>query len=99
MTSDGSGEPGIRAVSPEPSLFAHMKYGSRQRVGPKIRHLAPLDGCACAIEEKNEFTEDEKCHNLMSWLIFSFRNSKAHTLHDTHILSAYRSMIMDVILW
>ena len=25
----------IRAVSPEPSLFAHMKYGSRQRVRPK----------------------------------------------------------------
>ena len=21
---------------------------------------------------KNEFTEDEKCHNLMSWLIFGF---------------------------
>ena len=24
----------IRAVSPEPSLFAHMKYGSRRRVRP-----------------------------------------------------------------
>ena len=41
----------IRAVSPEPSLFAHMKYGSRWRVRPNIRHLAPLDGCACAFEE------------------------------------------------
>ena len=41
----------IRAVSPETSLFAHMKYGSRRRVRPKIRHLAPLDGCACAFEE------------------------------------------------
>ena len=41
----------ICAVSTKPSLFAHMKYGSRQRVWPKIRHLAPLDGCACAIEE------------------------------------------------
>ena len=40
-----------RAVSPEPSLFAHMKYGSRQRVRQKVRHLAPLDGCACAFEE------------------------------------------------
>ena len=56
----------IRAVSPEPLLFAHMKYGSRRRVQPKIRHLAPLDGCACAFN--NEFTEDEKCHNLISWL-------------------------------
>ena len=33
----------IRAVSPEPSLFAHMKYGSRWKVRPKIRHLARLD--------------------------------------------------------
>ena len=41
----------IRAVSPEPLLFAHMKNGSRRRVRPKIRHLAPLDGCACAFEE------------------------------------------------
>ena len=42
---------GSGAVSPEPSLFAHMKYGSRRRVRPKIRHLAPLDGRACAFEE------------------------------------------------
>ena len=41
----------IRAVSPEPSLFAHMKYGSRRRIQPKIRHLAPLDGCAYVFEE------------------------------------------------
>ena len=27
------------AVSREPLLFAHKKYGSRQRVRPKIRHL------------------------------------------------------------
>ena len=40
----------IRAVSPEPSLFAHIKYGSRGRVRQKIRHVAPLDGCACAFE-------------------------------------------------
>ena len=41
----------IRAVSPEPLLFAHMKYGSRRRVWPKIRHLAPLDGCTCGFEK------------------------------------------------
>ena len=41
----------ICAVSTEPSLFAHMKYGSRRRFRPKIRHLGPLDGCACAFEE------------------------------------------------
>ena len=37
-----------RAVSPKPSLFAHMKYGNRRRVRPKI---SPLDGCTCAFEE------------------------------------------------
>ena len=57
----------IRAVSPEPSLFAYIQYGSRRRVRPKIKHLALLDGCACA-RLKDEFTRDEKCHNLMSWL-------------------------------
>ena len=41
----------ICAVLPEPSLFAHMKYGSRGRVRPKIRHLAPLDGCACVLDD------------------------------------------------
>ena len=51
----------IRTVSPEPSLFAHMKYGSRQR--PKIRYLAHW--MAAHARLKNEFTEDEKCHNLI----------------------------------
>ena len=41
----------VCAVSSEPSLFTHMKYRSRRRVRPKIRHLAPLDGSACAFEE------------------------------------------------
>ena len=50
-------------------LFAHMKYGSRQRVRPKIRHLAPLDGCACAFEKW------DYGRNLMRWpkhLIISY---------------------------
>ena len=49
-----SPEPKIRhlaPLSPEPLLFAHMKYGSRRGVQPKIRHLASLDGCAYAFEE------------------------------------------------
>ena len=58
----------IRAVSPEPSLFAHTKYRSRRRVRPKIRRLAHW--MAAHARLKNEFTEDEKCHNLMSWLIW-----------------------------
>ena len=48
----------ISAVSPEPSLFAHIKYRSRRRVRPK-------DGCTCVFEEW--FTEDEKYNNLMTW--------------------------------
>ena len=56
-----------KARAPEPSLFARMKYGS-QRDRPKIRHLA-MDGCACA-RLKNAFTEDGKCHDLMTWLIY-----------------------------
>ena len=41
----------MRTVPPEPSLFAHIKYGNRRWVRPKIRHLAPLDGCACSFEK------------------------------------------------
>ena len=41
----------IRAVSLEPSLFARIKYGSRQRVLQKFRDLAPLDGCICVFED------------------------------------------------
>ena len=45
-TSEVSGEP----AHPEHLLFAHIKYGSRRRVRPKIRHLAQLDDCPCAFE-------------------------------------------------
>ena len=65
-TSEGSGEPAICAVSPEPSLFAHMNYGSRRRVRPKIRHQPHWITAHAYL--KNEFTEDKKCQNLMSWL-------------------------------
>ena len=54
----------IRTVSSEPSLFSHMKYGSRRRFRSKIRHLVPLDGWMAAHAcLKNKFTEDEKYHN------------------------------------
>ena len=52
------------------SLFAHMKYGNRRKVRPKIRHLAPLDAAHARL--KNEFTEEEKYHNLMRWLNYNF---------------------------
>ena len=54
----------IRAVSPEPSLVAHMKYGSRRRVRQK--HLAHWMVAHARL--LNEFTEDEKYHNFLWWL-------------------------------
>ena len=62
----------ICTVSPEPSQFAQMKYGSRRRVRPKLEPVALLDAAYAHL--KNEFTEDKKCHNLMTWLIFLFLN-------------------------
>ena len=41
----------IRADSPEPSLFAHMKYGSKRWVWLTIGNLAPLDSSTRAFEE------------------------------------------------
>ena len=81
----------IRALSPEPSLFAHIKYGRRQRVRPKIRHLAPLDGCAFRL--KNEFTEDEKYHNLMTWLTYGMTSEEKADFeaikHTSDIMKKY----------
>ena len=40
----------IRAVSPEPSLLAHINSESRGTFRQKARSLAPLTGWACAVE-------------------------------------------------
>ena len=40
----------IRAVSPEPSLLAHISSESRGTFRQKARSLAPLSGWACAVE-------------------------------------------------
>ena len=53
----------ISAVSPEPSRFAHMKYGRRKRVRRERQWIAAH---ACL---KIKFTEGGKCYNLMSRLI------------------------------
>ena len=50
-TAKAQARPHKCAVSPEPSLFAHIKFGSRRRVWPKIRRLAPVDCCACMFED------------------------------------------------
>ena len=40
----------IRAVSPEPPVLAHTSSESRGTFRQKARSLAPLNGCACAVE-------------------------------------------------
>ena len=62
----------IRAVSPELrcSLTWTMEVGEGS--DQKIRHLAQLDGCACAFEEW--IYEDDKYHNLISWLNYDLRS-------------------------
>ena len=56
----------IRSVSPEPSLFEHMKKGptKNQTSSPTARL-------------KNEFTEDGTCHNLTSWLNFPVKETES----------------------
>ena len=83
----------IRPVSPEPSLLAYMKYGSRWKVRSKIRHLAPLDGCTCTFE--NEFTEDEKCYILISWLIFV----SWQQLDTSFLYRALRTFWTSTVVW
>ena len=41
----------MRAVSSEPSLFAHIKYGSRRRVWQKFKRVAPVDCCISVFED------------------------------------------------
>ena len=40
----------IRAVSPEPSLLAHISSESRGTFRQKARSLTPLNGWACAVK-------------------------------------------------
>ena len=40
----------IRAVSPEPSLLAHISSETRGTFRQKARFLAPLNGWACAVK-------------------------------------------------
>ena len=54
-------------LSHRPSLFAHMKYGSRRSVNQKSDIWSHWTAAHARL--KNMFTEDEKCRNLMRWLI------------------------------
>ena len=96
----------IRAVSPEPSLFAHMNNGSRRRVRPKIRHPAPLDGCVCVFDECKE---GKKYQNLMSWLNWSLtvaffvlqanRSGSVTKIMKSTTLSFLKMFFLNSIMW
>ena len=49
----------IRAVLPEPSLFAHMKYGSTEEGSNQKSDIKP-HWMAAYVHLKNEFMENEK---------------------------------------
>ena len=53
-SSEGSGEPAhpcsLARTSAEPPLLAHTSSESRGTFRQKTRSLAPLNGCACAVE-------------------------------------------------
>ena len=70
----------IRAVSPEPSLFAYIKYGSTCRRMVRLKIRQKTYWMAAHARLKNEFTEDEKCHNLVAHLREAtfFLRRKAH---------------------
>ena len=79
-------------VSPEPSLFAHMKYGNRRRIRPKIRHLRPLNGYTCTFEDLVYGGRIEPF--LMTWL-----NLKPSSMIMQLLSSEISQMLMVIILW
>ena len=54
----------IREISPQPSLFAHMKYGSRRRVRQKFKTPSPTGWLRMRIWRMN--LRRTKCA-IMSW--------------------------------
>ena len=65
-TSEGAGEPAHPRSFTRAFAVRTHEVCQQPKGLTKIRHLTPLDGCACRF--KNEFTEDENYHNLMRWL-------------------------------
>ena len=56
----------ISALPPEPSLFAHISMEADEESDQKSDILPHW--MAAHAHLKNEFTKDEKYHNLMTWL-------------------------------
>ena len=89
---------GIRAVLPEPSLFTHLKYGSRR---PDQKSTSSPTGWLLLARLKNEFTEDgnhyhdmaqipkiviDRSKNKFSMFRFKFHNN------DCSYLNTYRKI-------
>ena len=85
----------IRTVSPEPSLFAHIKYGSKWRVRPKIKDLAPLDGCTCVFEEwVYRGRKVPKSHELAHFSLLFIKLAFKKNLYLN-----YLSFMLDLLRW
>ena len=69
----------ICAVSPEPSLFAHMKYGRRRRVQPKNQTFSPIGWLRMCVWRMSLW---RKKSAIISWwagsnlICFPFRGSE-----------------------
>ena len=64
----------IRAVSPEPSLLAHISSESRGTFRQKARSLAPLNGWACAVKTCHDgMLEDTNSLDSAQLIIFICR--------------------------
>ena len=82
----------IRTVSPEPSLFAHTKYGRRRRVWPKKNNLAPLDGCACTLRRTKS--------TVMSWAGSNVYSASSINLKEWLILMFFAIISgLECLLW
>ena len=71
-------------ASAESRQIAHIKYGSRRKVRPKIHWLS------AHADLKNKFTEVEKSHYLMRWhvllMLFRIYSSVGDTYHELFCL-------------
>ena len=79
-----------QVVSPEPSLFAHMKYKSGRRVRPNL--IASLGGCACAFEQWVYGGRQVPSSHDMAHLFFS----GAYYYYHPETNKSYEESLLDV---
>ena len=74
---------------------SHTKYGSRRWVRPKIRHLAPLDGCACTFEKWVYRGWKVTLSNELTQIIVTLCQERAKTSSTVH-KSVVTSMMLRI---